>query len=148
MYTLEVTNLAEIRSKLAQFPEKSAPHLNEAIRKTLIAIQREAMVRAPVDTGKMRSSWRVSLGRLTGSLVNSSSYAVFMETGSRPHFPPIKAITPWANRHGIPPFAVARSIARKGIKPKHFFKGAISTSERMAQHFFDDALKKIVQSIW
>lgn len=50
-------------------------------------------------------------------------YAIFVhgdpaEPGARtrPHWPPMAAIAPWAARHGIPAFLVARAIARKGTR--------------------------------
>ena len=32
---------------------------------------------------------------------------------TRPHFPPVKALTGWSKRHGMNPYQVAISIAEK-----------------------------------
>lgn len=49
-------------------------------------------------------------------------YAAVIEFGSKPHFPPIEALQGWADRHGIPVWAVARKIAREGIKPRPYWQ--------------------------
>ena len=41
---------------------------------------------------------------------------------TRPHFPPVKALTGWAKRHGMNPYLVANSIAQKGTPIVPFLK--------------------------
>ncbi len=56
-------------------------------------------------------------------------YAYFQEYGRKPGKPPpISAIQGWANRHGIPPFLVARAIGRKGVKPRPFLQPTVEHS--------------------
>jgi hypothetical protein len=52
----------------------------------------------------------------------ADKYAAAVEFGSKPHWPPIEALRGWADRHDIPVWAVARSIAKKGTKPRHFWR--------------------------
>ena len=59
----------------------------------------------------------------------NAEYAAPVEKGSRPHFPPLAAITPWAEAHGIPPFALALSIARRGTKAHPFLEPALDESK-------------------
>ena len=40
----------------------------------------------------------------------------FLDKGTKPHFPPIKSIEPWADAKGIPVWALAKSISEKGTK--------------------------------
>jgi len=147
MYSIEVKNLEQVTAAIASFPKKAGIHVNEAIRKTLVSIQRDATIEAPTDTGKLRGDWDLSYGYLTGTLRNRSQYAVFMEKGTRPHFPPLEAIAPWAHRHGIAPFLVARSIAKKGTKGRHFLEKAIDKNQSVANRFFQEALAKTIASI-
>jgi phage gpG-like protein len=60
---------------------------------------------------------------------SNAEYAAAHELGSRPHFPPISAIAPWARAHGIEPGALAVSISRKGTKPHPFLKPALDNSK-------------------
>lgn len=52
----------------------------------------------------------------------ADKYAIFVEKGTRPHRPPVKALQGWADRHGIPVWAVVRKIEREGTEPRHIFK--------------------------
>lgn len=56
----------------------------------------------------------------------ADKYAAFVEYGTKPHFPPISAIQGWADRHGIPAWAVAMSIAKKGTAPRYMWRNAFN----------------------
>ena len=47
---------------------------------------------------------------------------------TRPHFPPVKALTGWAKRHGMNPYVVANSIAQKGTPIVPFLRMAFNQS--------------------
>ena len=89
-------------------------------------VRDEGRKEAPTDLGKMRDSHVAIVdpapipqwGRMEVQAVSSKNapYPIFVHEGTKPHFPPIEAIRGWAERHGIPPFALAMSIARKGTK--------------------------------
>ena len=76
--------------------------------------------KTPVDKGKLKRAidftvkqvrphvWEMDLN------ARKVKYGIFVERGTRPHWPPLAAIRDWALRHGIPPFLVARAIARHG----------------------------------
>lgn len=48
---------------------------------------------------------------------------------TKPHWPPTKAIQPWADAKGIPVFLVQKAIAEKGTPIIPFFKIAIKKNE-------------------
>jgi hypothetical protein len=62
----------------------------------------------------------------------ADTYAIYVEEGTRPHFPPIDKLQGWADRHGIPVWAVAMKIAREGTEPRHMWRDT-----------FDDLLSHI-----
>jgi hypothetical protein len=62
---------------------------------------------------------------LVGEIGPSVRYGLFVERGTRPHWPPVAAVSGWARRHGISPFLVARSIARKGTRAQPFMGPAL-----------------------
>lgn len=88
----------------------------------------EAKKHAPVDTGALRRSIKRrstpgSAGAGYGGYVQASvPYALFVEKGTAPHWPPVGALAGWASRKGIPEFLVARKIARQGTKPQPFME--------------------------
>lgn len=113
------------------------------LRKSALTIEGAAKQLAPVDTGRLRSSiasefapWRAQVG-------TTVFYAPFVEFGTRPHWPPIGALTRWGRRHGIPAFLVARAIAQRGTKAQPFFRPAIERSMAAIQGFLSDAAHAI-----
>lgn len=56
-------------------------------------------------------------------------YGPYVEHGTRAHFPPVGALGGWARRHNTNPYAVARSIARKGTKAQPFLEPALTSNE-------------------
>jgi len=76
--------------------------------------------KTPVDLGKLKRAIGFTVERVRAGVyqldlgAGDVKYAIFVERGTRPHWPPISAIEAWAIRHGIPPFLVARAIARYG----------------------------------
>lgn len=89
-------------------------------------IRDEARKEAPEDLGKMKRSHVAIVdsapipgwGRMEVQAVSAKGapYPIFVHEGTKPHFPPVQAITGWAERHGWDPFALAVHISRKGTK--------------------------------
>lgn len=53
-----------------------------------------------------------------------AGYAAYVEFGTRPHMPPVDAITPWALMHGIDPWRLAYHIKHHGTKAHPFMRPA------------------------
>lgn len=78
--------------------------------------------KTPVDRGTLKRGIAFSVDTVRPSVYEmvlgvegeAKKYGIFVERGTRPHFPPIAAVADWARRHGIKPFLVARAIARHG----------------------------------
>lgn len=83
------------------------------------SIRGDARRMAPRDLGELKASIISNVqekrGRnITAEVTASAPYAGWVEWGTSPHFPPLKALEGWAQRHGIPARAVQWSISRKG----------------------------------
>lgn len=74
-------------------------------------------------------------------------YAIFVEKGTRPHFPPIRKLQGWADRHGIPVWAVALKIAREGTEPRHMWRDTYNDLSRHIDQPAERFLDKVVRSI-
>ena len=104
-------------------------------------IKEKSKEHAPVDTGALRRSIKYTRVKNTGRITNkvrifaSAPHASFVHGNpnkkfrmsepfnrTRPHFPPVKALTGWAKRHGMNPYLVANSIAQKGTPIVPFLK--------------------------
>ncbi len=53
---------------------------------------------------------------------NPNSYALPVETGSRPHRPPMQKLYGWAVNHGMSPWALQSHIALMGTKERAMFR--------------------------
>lgn len=124
--TLTVNRLPEI---IAKFPEAA----DAICGKTAMDIVAEAQSLAPVDISDLKNSIvpeRESVGHWLVRV--DVEYGAAVEYGGKAHMPPVKAITPWAERHGIDPWALAISISRKGTKRQPFLTPA---AEKMRPGF-------------
>ncbi len=144
-------NLEKVRGLIAKYPTIAKVHVDRAISRILLTVQREATERAPRDTSKLASGWDLKVGGFRGALENTSSYAGYVALGTRPHVVPLSAITPWAERHGVNPVAVQRAIAKKGTQPNPFFDDAVAKGSDVAdgeiQRAGDDIFNEIAGTI-
>lgn len=125
-------NLEKVRGLIGKYPVVAKVHVDRAISRILLTVQREATERAPRDTSKLASGWELNVGGFRGSLENNAPYAAYVALGTKPHVVPLEAITPWASRHGISPVAVQRAIAKKGTQPNPFFDDAVDKGSSVA----------------
>lgn len=145
---IEIEGLDEIREAFKRSPTIVRKHANVAIQKSVLKLLANARPETPVDQGFLRgAAMVVSFQDLLGILENKAPYASFVHEGTQPHGVSIAAITPWALRHGIPPFLVARSIKRKGTKAKPFFANSIDKSDTDINGFFSAALDGIASDL-
>lgn len=141
---IEIEGLDEIRAAFKRSPTIVRKHANKAIQKSVLKLLANARPETPIDQGFLRGAGMViSFQDLLGILENKAPYAGFVHEGTGPHSVPLAAITPWALRHGIPPFLVQRSIKRKGTKPKPFFTNSIDKSDSDIDRYFSEALDGI-----
>jgi hypothetical protein len=69
-------------------------------------------------------------GAIPGGVViaNTSAHSLYLEFGTAPHFPPVEEVAPWAEAHGLEPYAVALGIAMHGTAPHPFLAPALEQS--------------------
>jgi HK97 gp10 family phage protein len=111
-------------------------------------VERSAKTKAPVDTGRLKNSIISTVQGLRAVVVAGVKYAPFVEFGTRPHWPPLSAMQPWARRHGFPAgragaFLVARAIAQRGTKAQPFMEPALRENESRINRFLDIAARNI-----
>ena len=116
------------------------------LKKAALTVQGRAMLKAPVDTGRLRSSIvsssRPSRGQV--SIFTPVFYAPFVEFGTRPHMPPLSALQPWARRHGFrSAWPLALAISRRGTRPHPFMRPALKESLPDIQVLVTEAARDI-----
>ena len=114
-------------------PEAGDGNIREPLQKILtkytLLLQRDIVTNTPVDVGFLSAGIQPIIQDLVGAVTpigEAKKYAPFVEYDTRPHWPPIGAVQGWADRHGIPPYLVARSIALYGTKGAHMFENGIN----------------------
>ena len=134
-FSIEVRGLEALQRKL-----KNPRFVNESLERfgnrAGAHIAGEVRLRTPVDTGRLRSSVTHDLDGSPVHTVRIGSnveYAPHVEEGSRPHWPPMAALQPWARRHGFPAgrsgaFLVARAISRRGTRGHFMFREGLRAS--------------------
>ena len=115
-------------------PDIVAGPVKDFLHKAALTVERRAKEKAPVDTGRLRASITAEYQRLSVMIGPSVSYGVFVEYGTRPHWPPLSALQPWARRHGFPTgargaFLVALAISRRGTRAQPYMAPALEESK-------------------
>jgi len=77
------------------------------------------------DLGHLGGSYTTDIikGGHAAEVGSNLVYSIFMEFGTRPHFPPMKALEAWARRHGFESaWPICKAIAEKGLEARpHLF---------------------------
>lgn len=77
------------------------------------------------DTGSLAGSYTTDIvgGGHAAEVGSNLVYSIFTEFGTRPHFPPMKALEAWARRHGFDSaWPICKAIAEKGLEARpHLF---------------------------
>jgi len=148
----EVRGRIALQQKLSQVvADLHGPPILNAMRDCTLVVQRKAKINAPVDVGRLRASITpevtiAPLGNTIQGVVGSNvEYAPAMEFGAPPHWPPLSDLEPWARRHGMSAFVVARAIARRGIKGRKYLQNALESSHDYIVGRLGRAVKTIVQ---
>lgn len=144
----------QLEEAFRRAPVVVARELQGWVSKTTLRGERQAKIEVSpkADTGQLQNSIHSVIGLLKGEVKPTAKHAIFVEDGRRPgsKMPPFgdrSSLGSWARRKGIEPFVVARSIARKGIKPFPFMDKTYKTIKPIAARDGQDTLNKIVRGI-
>ena len=138
--------------KVLKDPKLIGEPLRRAFIRTVVFAEGKTKEGTPVDTGRARNSYAHKVDRSPiprwATWGSNLSYIRALEDGSKPHFPPLAALQPWAARHGFPPgnvgaFLVARAISQRGTKAHHMLRDAMPPTRA----FFRKQLRRAGQDI-
>jgi HK97 gp10 family phage protein len=119
----------------------------------------QARRNTPVDRGILRGAIATELlrGPDAGILFRGrvfvgaqAPYGIFVEEGTRPHFPPVAPLEAWAKRKFGRPglgYAVARAIARRGTKGHHMLRNAFEAMRPKVEPALARALSRAVRRL-
>ena len=146
----EVAGGEQLVAAWGQAPAMVQEKLEAFMHAATIYVESEIRERTPTSGhGTLRQSWTSEVTSLSDNVIGvvgtPLSYAIPVELGTKPHFPPVDAIEDWVQvKFGLSgpearsvAFAVARKIAKKGTKGAFMVKNAFEASkpelERQAQ---------------
>jgi len=150
MISFEIKGLNELIEMADKYPAISEKHVNKAIKYSLIRIQDQAKQKAPFGTtGNLRNNWKIQMGRFEGKLSsgamnNGYNYALAVQFGTKPHMVSGSSLSLWASRRGLNPYAVAKSIQRRGTKANPFFSESVESQKLKVEQEFEKALSNII----
>ena len=127
--TIHIEGLEVAVAKLT--PQRANGPIGRFLDRGAIYIQSRARENAPVDTGRLRGSIGVESPSDRQRVIGANTdYAEYVETGTRPHFPPPSALAGWVSRHGGgDPYALALHISKVGTVAHPYMKPAAESGE-------------------
>jgi hypothetical protein len=159
MYTVEIKGLDKQIYLLDHYDQLADTELGTAMQASVTTIAEAAKIGAPYFRGRLTSSLLSQVTRdktstvgVVYSSITDSPYPLVMEYGRRPGAkpPPVAAIRPWViAKFGDASLAyvIARSIGRKGIKPRRFLKKAYTQSKPAIDGYFRTALERLTNRL-
>lgn len=158
---VDLVRLAEIQSMLAQVPAVTERHTRIAITKGLMLLQREIAEATPTGANQLlRKSIiaqpvQVSESGLIGVVGTSLNYAVPVEIGTRPHFPPLAPLQDWVvaklgiekKRAKSVAFLIARKISKQGTKGAFMFRDTFKRLQPTINGYFSQARQAIIAEL-
>lgn len=152
---ISVRGVIETKAKLTQVSDDlHGRPMTQAMRKAALLVERDAKINSPLDTGDLRRSITTDVrvegvgGRgeaVVGVVGSNRQQAVYMELGTKPHFPPISVLEQWAERHGLNAFLVARAISRRGLRPRRYLQNAFEQNKPKIIRILNDAVSDSVR---
>jgi len=167
---IDLGGFAQFQALWRQAPELADRELHAAMEESLMLLQRETVEATPTGAyGLLRKSiiarepQRLADGLIGvvdvedakgqyGSVLN---YAVAVELGTKPHFPPIEPLIDWVRaklgveRDEAPGVAyrVARKIATKGTEGAHMFERTLQAQRAQVQRIFNAAIRRLADRL-
>ena len=162
--THDMTEVASIDYSQAQrvaqafqlAPEIAEAELAAGMTEALLLLEREVKDATSTGaTGLLRGSIAHKLlGQkqdMLGKVFSPLIYATPVELGTKPHFPPLDALTDWVHsKFDLPraqaksvAFLIARKISKKGTKGQHMFRDTLNENASQVFNILDAAVDRI-----
>lgn len=142
-----------VRELFQRAPAMVTSRLKSLVEAAAIDVQREMRIAAPVAvTGQLRGSIRyvVSPLQVHAVIKPEVKYAEGVEYGTKPRRVSVAEGTPllaWAKLKGINPYALQKSIARKGTKPHPFVEPTYRKMKPVVESDIASGMTKLVEEL-
>lgn len=138
-----------VREMLAKAPEETALTVHQLLERNGIQVMAEMRRQVSVGvTGDLRRTIHyVFRGTGEVAIEPQAKYAEPVEKGTRPHWVSVKPGTPlyrWATQKAINPYAVQKSIAKKGTMPHPFIQPTYDIMEPRVRRDFNEGIDALI----
>lgn len=160
---IALSGFGELAALWQQAPELVQREMVAAAEESAMLLQREVVERTPqgvgAGSGLSGSILAQPVNFFEGDVISlvgtSLNYAVPVELGTKPHFPPLQPLVEWVEvvlglggkEATNAAFAIARNISKKGTKGKFMFRDGFNASEPYIKNRFRQALTQIKQEL-
>jgi len=149
--TLHVEGADRLEAALRRSPQVVAQEQVRAMTRSLLLVEADARRNVRQDTRQLMNSithrQRMAGDALVGEVGPSVRYGLYVEKGSRPHWPPRAPLEGWARRHGVSVFVVQRAIARRGTRARPFLLPAYEKNRDTIVRLFAAAGARITATL-
>lgn len=147
---IELEGADRLKEELKELVRKHEKAVANEVAVAAINIQKEAKGRlreyAAIDTGHLRGSILIDYiqGGTVAEIGPTAPYGLYVEFGTRPHFPPPDALESWARHHGFgSAWPICRVIAERGLPEKPYLIPAFDVEQRK----FMERLEKKIEEL-
>lgn len=141
--------------RVQEMLKKMHPAIQQALLRFLtksgIIVKSSAKAYAPVDTSNLRGGISYRLEGIRQVIIGPNvDYGIYVEKGTKPHFPPVKALSEWAGRvlgDASLGFVIARGISRKGTKKQPYMQPALQDNLGNIRGIFFREINLAIQRI-
>lgn len=148
MIEIKINNFDNLLKIADRYPAIAEKHINKAIAKTFVTILNKIATNAPFGvTGHLRDNWETKIGGFQGSLKSKQNYSGSVEYGTRPHAVSAASLKDWAMKKGLNPYAVAKSIAKKGTRANPFLKKTSVQANDDIDKIMSEAINNITKDM-
>lgn len=123
--SIKLLGKKDLEKALKDLSDKKKMDFKGEVFATALDIQNRAKrnVRKSWDLGNLANSILINLidGGMNAQIYPEAPYAIYVEEGTKPHFPPPSALEGWARRHGFESaWPICKVINERGLKAKPF----------------------------
>ncbi|MCF7819877.1 MAG: hypothetical protein K9M44_00195 [Candidatus Pacebacteria bacterium] len=151
-FEIEIENLKEIRELFQAYPTIVNQEISKGLLQAGKMIVGTEKREVPIGvTNHLRQSIGMRLNANSVVIVPKKEYAIPVHEGTRPHYVPVHnkraPLRIWAIKKGLNPYAVQKSIMRKGTKANPFVDRTVDMTNTKVRKIFVQVLEKIIKRI-
>lgn len=163
---IEFDGLEKLRAAMARAPQVVEQELTAFMHAATLHLKAEIQELTPKGAGGLaghglHASWdnqveTLAPGVVQGVVGSAQPHAIYVELGTKPHFPPPKALVPWVQaKLGIQEepaalgvaFLVARKIAQRGTLGVGMAHRALAANTAQIQRQFEAAVGRALARV-